>query len=262
MALSLASLNRATALKSPMMLIYGIEGIGKTTFASRAPSPAVIFTEPGRGIIPHDILPSMKFDDDGREVTTTYSEVLEALSAFMAPHDYKTLVVDSVDWLERLIWVQVCHDTGKTSIEQIDYGKGYVYAMNYWTWYLTAIKKLRDEFGMAIVMIGHHDVKNFKDPEHDAYDRYTLKLHKTASAYLREACDIVGFANYKIYTTTEELGFRQKHKRGIGTGERLLYVQERPAFQAKNRFDMPEVVPLDWPTVAGFIPIFSQQQAS
>jgi hypothetical protein len=138
MAISLASLNRATALKPPRILIHGVHGVGKTTFAAGASDPVFILTEDGLGTldVPHFPL------------ARTFDQVMQALASLYAEeHAFKTLVVDSADWLEPLVWARVCKDQGWKSIEDAGYGKGYVNALDLWREYIEGLNALRDDKG-------------------------------------------------------------------------------------------------------------------
>jgi hypothetical protein len=245
MAISLASLNRTTALKPPRILIHGVQGVGKTTFAAGAPDPVFVLTEDGLGTleVPHFPL------------ARTLDEVMQALAAlYTEQHAFKTLVVDSVDWLEPLVHARVCKDQGWSSIEDAGYGKGYVHAVEYWRQYLEGVNALRDEKGMAIVQIAHTDIKRFDSPESEPYDRYVIKLHTKASALLQEHSDVVLFANYRISTVKSDVGFNKKVTRALGAGERLLHTAERPAFLAKNRYGLPDTLEMSWSALAGAMP--------
>ena len=105
---------------------------------------------------------------------------------------------------------------------------------------------LRDHKQMTIVMIAHDSVVKVEDPMHPAYDMHTIKIHKRAAAKAIEYADIVGFASYKTLVTTEKTGFNQTRNRALDTGERVMHLSGTSAFIAKNRFSMPEVIPLVW----------------
>jgi hypothetical protein len=197
MAISLASLNRTTALKPPRILIHGVHGVGKTTFAAGAPDPVFLLTEDGLGTLDVPHFP----------IARTFDEVMQALAAlYTEEHAFGTLVVDSVDWLEPLIHAKVCKDQGWSSIEDAGYGKGYVHALDLWRQYIEGLNALRDDKGMTVVQIAHTDIKRFDSPESEPYDRYVIKLHAKASALLQEHSDIVLFANYRISTVKPTSG--------------------------------------------------------
>ena len=245
MAISLASLERSSVLKPPRILIHGVHGVGKTTFAAGARDPVFILTEDGLGTlaVPHFPL------------ARTFDDVMQALaSLYTEDHVFRTLVVDSADWLEPLIWARVCKDQGWSSIEDAGYGKGYVNALDLWRQYLEGLNALRDDKGMAIVQIAHTDIKRFDSPESEPYDRYVIKLHTKASALLQEHSDVVLFANYRISTVKSDVGFNKKVTRALGSGERLLHTAERPAFLAKNRYALPETLPMSWAALAEAMP--------
>jgi hypothetical protein len=156
------------------------------------------------------------------------------------------MVLDSLDWLEPLIWAEACRQNGWKSIEDAGFGKGYVAALTIWRRYIDGINALRNDSGMAIIQIAHTDIKRFDSPEHDPYDRYVIKLHTRASALIQEHSDVVLFANYRVATKGADVGFNKKVTRAVGSGERLMYANERPAFLAKNRYSLPDVMPLSW----------------
>jgi hypothetical protein len=95
-------------------------------------------------------------------------------------------------------------------------------------------------------LIAHTTIKRFDSPEVEPYDRYQPKLQERSNAVVREWCDAVLFANYKTIVKKDDVGFNQTNNRGISTGERLLFTSERPAYMAKNRYNMPESIPLSW----------------
>ena len=245
MAISLASLKSTTSLSPPRILVHGVAGIGKTTFATRRIVRSSCRPRTGSATIKVPHFP----------LARSFDEVMEALAAlYSEPHDYKTVVVDSVDWLEPLVWQRACKDNGWRSIEEPGYGKGYIAALDLWRQYLDGLNALRDERGMTVIQIAHTDIKRFDSPEHEPYDRYVIKLHARASALLQEHSDVVLFANYRISTVKSDVGFNKKVTRALGSGERVLYTAERPAFLAKNRYGLPDVLPLDWQAFAAAMP--------
>lgn len=248
MAISLASLNRLSAPKPPRIVIYGPHGIGKNTFASSAPNSVLINIEDGQPSgMPIDSFPK----------ATSFGEVMEAMSAlYSEEHAFETLVVDSLDWLEPLVWAETIkrHNEAEPSkqwadIESAGYGKGYVATLDVWRDYLDAVNALRNDKGMAVIQTAHAEVKRFDSPETEPFDRYQIKLHKMASALVQEHADMVLFANFKTSVTKADVGMK-KVARGVGAGTRALYTEERPAFLAKNRHNLPPELPLSWDALA------------
>jgi hypothetical protein len=105
---------------------------------------------------------------------------------------------------------------------------------------------LRNDKGMSVILIAHTTIKRFDSPEVEPFDRYQPKLQERSNALIREWCDAVFFANYKVIVKKDDVGFNKTNNRGISTGERLLHTTERPAYMAKNRYNLPETIPLSW----------------
>ncbi|MBP9034348.1 MAG: ATP-binding protein [Pseudomonadales bacterium] len=224
-------------------LMYGVHGVGKSTFGSMAERPVFIQTEDGLGNIECERFP----------VAGKYADVIAALGElYTEAHEYRTVVIDSLDWLERLIWADVCQKRGVESIEDIGYGKGYVFALTNWREVLAGLDALRNERGMHVILIAHAQIEKFANPETDTYDRYSPRLQKLASALVQEWCDEVLFTTYRIHTKTTNEGFDRKRVQGIGTGERIIRTTERPAHVAKNRLNLPDEIPLDHNIYAAF----------
>jgi hypothetical protein len=238
MAISLATLNTKNGVKPPLAVFYGVGGVGKTTLAAGSNAPVFIWTEDGAG----------KLDVPGWRVSS-FAEVTEAVGVlYTEEHQFKTLVVDSLDWLETLVQAEACARNGWKHIEEPGYGKGYVAALAVWKDYLEGLNALRDERGMTIIQIAHADIKRFDNPESEPYDRYRIKLHDRAAGLVQEHADLVGFLNYRVSLQKADVGFNKKVNRAVGGGQRVLYLEERPAFHAKNRYGMP--VSIDLPTTA------------
>lgn len=224
-------------------LVFGQHGVGKSTFAAMADDPVFLQTEDGLANIDCHRFP----------LARVYADVIAALSQlFTEPHEYRTVVIDSLDWLERLIFADVCNNRRVESIEDIPYARGYVFALTQWREVLAGLDALRNERGMAVILIAHAQIEKFANPETDTYDRYSPRLHKQASALVQEWCDEVLFATYRIHTKTSDEGFGRKRVQGIGTGERIIRTTERPAHVAKNRLGLPEELPLDYRIYAAF----------
>ena len=242
MAINLQSIVRNREMKPPRIMVYGPHGLGKTTFGASAPKPIFIPTEDGLGVLDVDHFP----------VATAEADVISAIGTlYQEKHDYQTVVIDSLDWLENLIWEQVnsTHDA-----KELAYGKGAVIAAERWRQILDGLNALRTERGMVVVLLAHCQIKRFDSPEVEPYERYQPKLQDRSSALVQEWCDAVLFTNYKTIVKKEEVGgFKNEVRRGITTGERLLHTTEKPAYYAKNRYALPEVLPLSWEALQGAI---------
>jgi hypothetical protein len=221
-------------IRPVFLLIYGIDGVGKSTFASQAPEPVFIVTDPGADLVPAARLPIV-------ESVGQFRDQLKMLGT--QPHSYRTIVVDCVTALEPLVWRQVCAEGKVKSIEQYadGFGKGYVRAREIWGGLLGELLVLARKH--HVILIGHCTVKKFDDPNQSAgYDRYQLSLKENVAALLRQAADCVLFANF--VSTVKNI----KNDTGKATGEgvRRMYTECRPAFDAKNRYDLPFEMPLAW----------------
>jgi hypothetical protein len=223
--------------KPRRVMLYGTHGIGKSTFGAMAESPIFIPTEDGLGDIECESFP----------LARSLGDVMAALeSLYSSEHGYRTVVIDSLDWLERLIWNEVCEDERVESIEKIGYAKGYTFAVDKWRMVLGALDALRSDRGMMVILIAHAKIEKFENPETEPYDRYSPRLHKLASALVQEWADEVLFATYKVHTVKVDEGFNKAKHNGVGTGERIIRTVERPAHVAKNRLNLPEELPLDY----------------
>ncbi len=240
----LSQIQRGRAPAPRRTLVYGVHGVGKSTFGSMAEKPVFIQTEDGLGNIECERFP----------LAGQYPDVVAALSElYTEQHEYRTVAVDSLDWLERLIWADVCKKRGIESIEDVGYGKGYVFALTNWREVLAGLDALRNDRGMGVILIAHAQIERFANPETDTYDRYSPRLHKQASAFVQEWADEVLFATYSIHTKATDEGFGRKRVQGIGTGERIIRTSERPAHVAKNRLNLPDEIPFDYRIYAAFL---------
>ena len=236
--MSLAAIQTKAKAKPSIVIIYGPSGLGKTTLAVGSKNPIVLQTEEGLGIltnnreIPHFPL--------AKDYDTFYGYLKSLVDADEL--DYSTLVVDSLDWLEPLIFAKTCEAHKQASIESFGYGRGYVEALKYWREILDMVNRLRNEKKMRIVLIAHNQIKAFHDPSTEAYDRHELKLNKHASALCLEASDMCLFLNYKKGTVKVQ-GNKGLTNKTVQSG-RVLVTTESPAAVAKNRYGLPEEIPV------------------
>jgi hypothetical protein len=240
--------------KPPRLLLYGTPGIGKSTFGSQSPKPIFVPTEDGL-----DQIDAAKFP-----LAANYEDVTAALNELRTqPHDYESVVLDSLDWLERLIWDRVCTDFDVKNIEKADggYARGYMHAITYWREVVEQLNLLRHQRHMVVLMIAHAKVEKFEDPEAPPYDRYSPRLHKHAAALVSEWADVVLFATRKFRTESADVGFNRKrtiaHAIGKDGGERIMRCIGGPSCVAKNRYGLNEELPLSW---AAFVSALSNHQ--
>lgn len=242
MTFTLSSIKQTRSDMPPRTVIYGEHKIGKSSFASQAPGAIFIQTEDGLEALDAAAFPLCKSWDD----------VLSAVGVlYNDKHDYKTVVLDSVDWAERLAHARVCSDNEVKSIEKIGYGKGYAFAADLFSELLEGLNALRSHKGMHIVMLCHAEIRRFDDPLADAYDRYQIKLHKQVAKIIQEWADVIGYAAIDTIVKTEkEQGFKPERTRALTTGRRVLHLQGSPAFGAGNRYGLPASIPLVWEAYA------------
>lgn len=235
--ITLESISRSPELAPPRVVVHGPHGIGKTTFACAAPGAILLPVEDGWGLLDVPRFPNV----------STWGEVMEAIAAlYQGEHEFSSLAVDSLDWLEPLVWAETCKRHDKPDIEAFGYGKGYLAACDVWREFFAGLAALRTDRGMGVVLIAHSEIKRFDDPNTEPYDRYQIKLQPRAAALVEEWADAVLFANWRTFVAKADAGFNNKVTRGVGTGERLLHTEERPGYRAKNRYNLPPEMPLSW----------------
>lgn len=215
-------------------MIYGVHGIGKSTFGAMMPNPIFIQTEDGIGDIEADRLPMCDSLD------TFYGQLGDVIQE---EHNYKSLVIDSADWLENLISAAICKKHNKTAIAEFDYGKGPPLVAAEWKTVLDGLTQCINR-GMSVLLLAHSQVVTFNDPTTNSYDRYSPKLVKHSAALIQEWCDEVLFATRKVFTTSEDLGFNKTRAVATnGADARVLKTTEAAGWLAKNRLAMPPEIP-------------------
>jgi hypothetical protein len=239
----LAKVTKGKQSKPRRTVLYGVHGVGKSTFAADWPDAIFVPTEDGVSDLDVASFPLCS------DLDSAWQAIIELGSG---NHDYRTCVVDSADWLERLIWKKVCQKDGKKAITDFGYGSGYGKSAAIFSDVLSALNGCRSA-GMHVVVLAHCEIKRFENPEGDSYDRYCPKLHRDTASLLQEWADEVLFTNYKVHVRKTDEGFNKDRGVGIGTGERIIYTSERPGYMAKNRLGLPHEVPLSFEAYKKFL---------
>ena len=226
-------------LRSPLRcLFYGPEGVGKSSLAADAPSPVFLDIEGGADNIDAARYPFR--DEVGGHVPRSYADVLAAIDDLAAnAHEFRTVVIDTIDALEALIHRHICALHGEASVESFGYGKGHVIALDVFRELVTRLDGLRAK-GIQVVILGHSIVKTFKNPLGEDFDRYQLRVHDKAGGLLKEWCDVVGFIRFdegssKLKGDTSQT----KRARGYATGRRIVHLAREAAWDAKSRLALP-----------------------
>ena len=215
--------------------LYGVGGVGKSTFGAAAPKPVFLGTDDGIATLNVASFP----------VPKTWQEVKAAIQdLLMESHEFETLVIDTINGLEPLLSAHICKEAKVSSIEDVDggFGKGYVRMEEEWVEFFKTLKRLRMK--MNVILLGHAKVKTIEDPyENERFDRYLLKMHERGAALVHESVDCNFFANFKTVSKKEKGARKAKM---FGDGTRRMFTEERPAFLAKSRFDLPFEMDLSW----------------
>lgn len=227
-------------------LLYGEPGVGKSTWASKANGVIFIPTDPGSNEI--EVRRALVSDADGTQrAPSTLEEFNQVLNGLVQAAESKRaewlkwICIDTVDALERLIHEYVAKANGKTSITDIGYAKGYDYSIDALRGILVKFERLQ-RAGVGTILIAHSHIAKFQNPEGADFDYYDIKCHKKFAGTLIDWVGNVLFARREQSATTNKAG----KTIGVSSQVRFLYTQRQAAFVAKNRYDMPERLPLSW----------------
>lgn len=239
-------ISRGKIQRAQKAIVFGPEGIGKSTFAAQFPNPVFIDTE---GSTYH-------MDVARTPEPSSWSMLLEQVKYFKAnPQACGTLVIDTADWAERLCIEDICAKHKKEGIEDFGYGKGYVYLSEEFGRLLNLLEELVG-IGINIVFTAHAQMRKFEQPdEMGAYDRWEMKLQRKTAPMVKEWADMVLFCNYETTVVNVDGQGAQKGKNKVQGGKRVMYASHHPCWDAKNRHDLPDKLPLDYSAIAHCIPV-------
>lgn len=214
-------------------ILYGVAGIGKTTFASKWPKPLFLDVEQGSWQL-----------DVARVIPKSYAEFKDCVRQLQADAmGYQTLVIDSADWLEQMIVKHICQEAGISSIEKYEkgYGKGWTKVAEDWGQLLDQLDRLRLTKGMNILFIVHSRVKRYEPADDTGYDRYTLTMSERSSEVLKKWSDLMLFVKYDTFTVEDNGKIKVK-----GSGKRIMFSQFCPWCDAKSRYPLPDKMPFEF----------------
>jgi hypothetical protein len=234
----LSQIQDKPAILPPRIVIHSAGGHGKTTMMASVPGIVAIPAEDGAGKLSYPAFPK----------PTSYADVMHAIRELHdEEHGYKAIGIDTIDHVEPLIWQSVCADRteGKKayeSIEDFGYAKGYIYADTYWADLFHALDRLRADRKMTTIILAHNERKTIGDPQLGGIERTEPKIHKRAAALLHEWADVVGFLDVERIAIDVGDKSQRKVTTASSTGQRILHLEDRGSFRAKNRYDLPPMI--------------------
>lgn len=227
---------RGKQIGAQIHTVAGDNGVGKTTFVASFPSVLIIDLENGSKHLDVSRISAEKVPD-----LAAFRALIKALKT--TPHEYKTLAIDSVESLESLIFTSVCAEAHVASIEDVGggYGKGYVRSREIMTEIMQDLQALQN-MGITSILNAHTQIKSKTDPATNlTYDRVIMRCNDKMAAIVRDLSDNIFYATYKVFTTKEN-----NKTKAYGDGQRVMYTQPRPGFDAKNRLELPLELPLSY----------------
>lgn len=226
--------------KAIKTVVYGEEGVGKSTFASQFPGPLFIDTEQS----------TVHMDVRRLPAPESWGELMQEVAwAIEHPDEMRTLVIDTADWAELLCTAAVCQKAGKSGVEDFGYGKGYTYVSEEFARLLGDLNRLVDR-GVNVTITAHAKMRKFEQPdESGAYDRWEMKLSKQVAPLLKEWADLLLFAQFETVVVKNSEG---KVKATQGT-KRIMRTTHHACWDAKNRFGLPDKLPFDFAEIAQII---------
>ena len=225
-------IKKGQTVRAPRIMMIGVEGVGKSTAGASMPNPVFICGESG--------LVGPQFADTPSFTPENWGEILQFVDELAQDSQgFKTLVIDTLDWVEPMLYAHVCKNANHKNIEDFWYGKGYVVSQQEARQLLARLDRLNAK-GMNILILCHSQIKTVKNPVGDDYDHFEAKVNMKIGGIFKEWCDAVLFAQFDMYTRKD--GLRSK---AVGGDNRIVQTTHSAAWDAKNRYYLPEVMPLD-----------------
>lgn len=235
------NITRGKIKTAQKVVIYGPEGIGKSTFASHFPEPLFIDTEGS----------TKNLDVARMDKPTSWTMLKNQINYVKSNLVCKTLIIDTIDWAEQLCVDDICATYNKKGIEDFGYGNGYVYEKEEFGRFLNLLEDLIER-GINVVLTAHAQLRKFSQPDEiGEYDRWELKLGKKTgsqiSPLVKEWADMVLFANYKTIAVATDINGKKFKAQG---GGRVMYTQHHPCWDAKNRHELADEIEFSYEKIA------------
>lgn len=214
------------------VLIYGVPGCGKSTLAALAPGAVVVDLEDGVSRIDGVKTPLVKDWETFRQV----------MADLVKDPEFSTIVIDTLPALEEILIKKIMVENGKDptkgSLADFPYGTGFEALKAKWTHFISITNAINNA-GKNVLCVAHEQVEEVKNPSGENFDRYTINCHKKSVPLIVSRMDGVLYAHYEKMLVSKQ----NDSKMAVATGKRYLLTQEKPFALAKNRFNLPELMP-------------------
>jgi GTPase SAR1 family protein len=235
MNLNLKAIKPARLPKPPRLILYGSPGVGKSTFAASISGSLFLDVEGGTL--------NLSVNRVQRDQLETYDDIIAALNAVLSQeHDFTSLIIDTADFMEKVLMKQAALEHGVSDYGKIGYGKGPVTVVNIWRNVTQILDDIREKRNMAIILIAHETLKRINEPDTETYDKYTLAMENKSIEHLESWCDAILFAKEEVYTQKDKT-----QRVRASAGDRMLFTRDCPRYLAKNRYNLPPELPFTWP---------------